>query len=249
MLKFPTQSPTLPVIMNELKASIETLSNRYMPWLSTIPLNLGLRWVPTWKALPNQVIDPRTKRRVNSVFTSLPLEFTSYLEMADEEVSLDFGYSYQLGHFSTLFAYERGPVKHRYNLGCFFRAKPASLQALWARVKPKGYMESQDSVPAIPNRIAGSREGKGKLRLFVIGNYIKQRLLRPLHDWTMDVLRRLPCDGTFNQPKPLDQLAGKTIVYSFDLTAATDRGPYQLISLLVETWFGRGIATAASLTE
>ncbi|CAK9172764.1 unnamed protein product [Ilex paraguariensis] len=33
----------------------------------------------------------------------------------------------------------------------------------------------------------------------------------------------------------------KAIVYSFDLTAATDRGPYQLISLLVETWFGQGI--------
>jgi hypothetical protein len=39
-------------------------------------------------------------------------------------------------------------------------------------------MESQDSVPAIPNCITGSREGKGKLRLFVIGNHIKQRLLR-----------------------------------------------------------------------
>jgi hypothetical protein len=35
MLKFPTQSPTLPVIMNELKASIETLSNWYMSCSAT----------------------------------------------------------------------------------------------------------------------------------------------------------------------------------------------------------------------
>lgn len=72
-----------------------------------------------------------------------------------------------------------------------------------------------------------------------------QRLLRPLHDWAMDVLRRLPCDGTFDQPKPLIRLTGRSIVSSCDLTAATDRWPYQLISQLVESWFGRGIATAA----
>ena len=68
-----------------------------------------------------------------------------------------------------------------------------------------------------------------------------QRLLRPLHDWAMDVLRRLPCNGTFDQPKPLIRLTGRSIVYSCDLTAATDRWPYQLISQLVESWFGRGI--------
>ena len=72
-----------------------------------------------------------------------------------------------------------------------------------------------------------------------------QRLLRPLHDWAMDVLRRLPCDGTFDQPKPLIRLTGRSIVSSCDLTAATDRWPSQLISQLVESWFGRGIATAA----
>lgn len=42
-------------------------------------------------------------------------------------------------------------------------------------------------------------EGGGKRRLFAIGNYINQRLLRSYHDWLMAVLRRIPCDGTFNQ--------------------------------------------------
>ncbi|KAF5201035.1 hypothetical protein FRX31_009377 [Thalictrum thalictroides] len=68
-------------------------------------------------------------------------------------------------------------------------------------------------------------------------------VLRPLHDWAM--VRRLPCDGTFHQPKPLIRLTGRSIVYRCDLTAATDRWPYQLISQLVESRFGRGIATAA----
>lgn len=61
----------------------------------------------------------------------------------------------------------------------------------------------------------------------------------------MEVLRRLPCDGTFDQPKPLDWLKDQSLVYSFDLTAATGRWPYQLISRLVESWFGVGVANAA----
>ena len=32
-----------------------------------------------------------------------------------------------------------------------------------------------------------------------IGNYINQRLLKPVHDWLMQVLARIPGDGTFNQ--------------------------------------------------
>lgn len=31
---------------------------------------------------------------------------------------------------------------------------------------------------------------------------LKQRLFRPVHDWAMAVLRRLPCDGTFHQEAP-----------------------------------------------
>lgn len=52
-------------------------------------------------------------------------------------------------------------------------------------------------------KLAASIEGGGKRRIFAIGNYVKQRYLRPYHDWAMGVLRRLPCDGTFDQEKPL----------------------------------------------
>ena len=43
----------------------------------------------------------------------------------------------------------------------------------------------------------------GKRRLFVIGNWFKQRLLYPVHVWGMSVLRRIPQDGTFHQEGPI----------------------------------------------
>lgn len=48
-------------------------------------------------------------------------------------------------------------------------------------------------------RLGQSIEGGGKRRIFAIGNYVNQRLLKPVHDWLMSVLRHLPMDGTFNQ--------------------------------------------------
>jgi len=52
-------------------------------------------------------------------------------------------------------------------------------------------------------------EGGGKRRILAIGNYINQRLLRPVHDWLMQVLVKLPMDGTFDQTKALDRLVGE----------------------------------------
>lgn len=45
-------------------------------------------------------------------------------------------------------------------------------------------------------------EGSGKVRVFAIGNPIWQALLRPFHDWVMEVLSRLATDGTFDQLLP-----------------------------------------------
>lgn len=81
----------------------------------------------------------------------------------------------------------------------------------------------KDRIPFHFGRLAMSLEGNGKRRVFAIGNYIKQRLLRPYHDWAMSVLRRLPCDGTFNQEQPLKQLTGHRHVFSFDLIKVCDR--------------------------
>lgn len=65
-------------------------------------------------------------------------------------------------------------------------------------------------------------EGGGKRRVFPIGNYVKQRLLRPFHNWAMSVLRTLICDGTFDQSRPLSRLKGKHHLFRFYLKSATD---------------------------
>ncbi|KAF5734509.1 hypothetical protein HS088_TW16G00958 [Tripterygium wilfordii] len=45
-------------------------------------------------------------------------------------------------------------------------------------------------------------------------------------------------DGTFNQVKPLDRLAGNSHVFSFDLKSATDRWPLVLQTYVVSHLFG-----------
>lgn len=61
--------------------------------------------------------------------------------------------------------------------------------------------ESIDS--GSPGRLSQSTEaGAGKRRIFAIGNFVNQRVLKPLHDFLMDTLRSIPMDGTFNQLRP-----------------------------------------------
>ncbi|KAI4298009.1 hypothetical protein L6164_037861 [Bauhinia variegata] len=39
-------------LMSDIKVVLPDISQRYMPWVSRIPLHQGLKWEPTWKALP-----------------------------------------------------------------------------------------------------------------------------------------------------------------------------------------------------
>lgn len=97
------------------------------------------------------------------------------------------------------------------------------------RVLPN--LPTSDSVD--PSRVTGRLgqvvEGGGQSSLFAIGNYINQRLLRPVHNWLMEVLARIPQDGTFDQTRPLDRLVGSSVSYSFDLKSATDRWPLVIL--------------------
>ena len=90
-------------------------------------------------------------------------------------------------------------------------------------------------------------EGAGKRRLFAIGNHIKQRLCYPYHKWLMQILRRLPTDGTFDQTRPLDRLVGCSAAYSFDLKSATDRWPLPVMFALVSLLLGP--TTASSFVQ
>lgn len=95
-----------------------------------------------------------------------------------------------------------------------------------------------------PGRLAFKEEGAGKQRVFAIPNAFKQALLRPAHDWCMDVLRLIPMDGTYNQVKPLDRLKRLKTLFSFDLSSATDRFPLAIQGMLVEALFNLTTAFA-----
>ncbi|XLT13593.1 hypothetical protein HN51_059283, partial [Arachis hypogaea] len=106
----------------------------------------------------------------------------------------------------------------------------------WSTSRVHPYLPSpfDYGIPPVTGRLGQTIEGGGKRRIFAMGNYVNlnQRLLKPVHDWLMQVLRRIPMDGTFaftklrwNQHKPLDRLVGNQTCYSFDLKSATDRWP------------------------
>lgn len=81
-------------------------------------------------------------------------------------------------------------------------------------------------------------EPAGKLRLFALVDTVTQSTMAPLHDACFALLKLIPNDGTFNQELSIKRSQTKAVnankAFSFDLTAATDRLPAVLISLLFE---------------
>lgn len=41
-------------LFNQISDSWRVLLPRYLPSLTSIPLNQGIRWIPTWKAIPSR---------------------------------------------------------------------------------------------------------------------------------------------------------------------------------------------------
>jgi len=76
-------------------------------------------------------------------------------------------------------------------------------------------------------------------------------LLRPLHLFLFDLIRKIPNDGTFNQDKSFQRLVEKSakskVFYGYDLSAATDRLPLKLqqsllASLLEQSGYASGVS-------
>lgn len=84
-------------------------------------------------------------------------------------------------------------------------------------------------------RIAFIADGV-KTRTIAIGNYWIQDALKPLHRAVYKILRKIPTDGTYDQTSQFERVRMNSSicgVWSFDLTAATDRFPIEpQISLL-----------------
>lgn len=79
-------------------------------------------------------------------------------------------------------------------------------------------------------RLSKKDEAAGKVRIFAITDIWTQSALFPLHDALFNILNDIKQDGTFDQHKPLKDLLNRGIsdLYSFDLSAATDRLPIEL---------------------
>ena len=96
-------------------------------------------------------------------------------------------------------------------------------------------------------RLSVKIEPAGKARVFALVDYWTQVALKPLHEWVFSVLREIPQDGTFNQLKPvtrlIENIESDQKIYSFDLSAATDRLPVLLQGLLLMQFFGRHFAS------
>jgi len=97
-------------------------------------------------------------------------------------------------------------------------------------------------------RLALLEEAAGKVRVVALLDVWSQWALKPLHNWIFDLLRSIPQDGTFDQLKPVKALLRKvsndTTIYSYDLSAATDRIPVVIQEYLLTQVFGKDFAKA-----
>ncbi|XP_075515538.1 uncharacterized protein LOC142550184 [Primulina tabacum] len=224
-----------------LKGDLVELLDRYVPKLSHIPLNQGMSWLPSWKALPSY----RALDTLWSIFTDLRKVKTPYVAQTME-----------LSAYASLlkFIHARG---EQWSSGILFPRRVrfafdrnnklfsgSDLDEFESKIGP--YLPAWHPAvgPAMTGKLAQKVEGGGKRRVFAIGNWVNQRLLTPVHMWLAKVLQSIPMDGTFDQYKPLTLLSGSKTNYCFDLTAATDRWPLVLMFEVMVVLFDRSFASA-----
>jgi hypothetical protein len=122
----------------------------------------------------------------------------------------------------------------------YLSAKGFIRQSNFLRLKPSVELlkDSLDNSPGI-SQFAIKEEAAGKIRLFALLDSVTQTFLAPLHQVLFDILKSIPNDGTFDQEASIKRSQSKALsancAYSFDLTAATDRLPAKLTSLVIET--------------
>lgn len=84
-------------------------------------------------------------------------------------------------------------------------------------------------------------------------NYIKLRLLKPVHKWAASVLVAIPMDGTFDQSAPLRRLVGRRDCFSYDLSAETDGWPlliiFEIFAYLFDRSFDSSLLNSALATN
>lgn len=228
-------------VSNELRPRVRNLLLRYIPRLKSIPLVQGMSWMPSWSVLPTYGSwglrhIPKEDRPPKSPYLYLPLELKVFGSLL---------------RFTHLKGEQYSPL-------CLW----ASFTRFGMDIKGNNWISNRSLdmceatwAPHAPNcgenpgffsfgRLGQSIEGRAKRRIFAMGNYLCQRLLKPFHEWLMKLLSTLPMDGTFDQPAPLKRLVGERHIHSFDLSAATDRFPLRVIFHVIEGMLGSVTASA-----
>jgi len=89
-------------------------------------------------------------------------------------------------------------------------------------------------LPLKNRRITYFPDKEDKVRVIAIGDYWTQTVLRPLNRYLFRILKKIPQDCTFNQGSFHHKLPETGTFYSVDLSAATDRFPISVISLVLK---------------
>ncbi|KAG6467802.1 hypothetical protein ZIOFF_074318 (mitochondrion) [Zingiber officinale] len=228
------------ILNGEFKTAFKKLQPMYLPWISSIALLKGISWKATWKSTPND--DRRFWKKPKpspSILTSLKYEMASFL-MYSRVLSSKMDFLHPGMMWSRRVLY---PLDFSY-----------TTRAMWDSLDQFHYYTDhilQESfkplwlLDCLPGRLTCTLAGAGKRRMFAIGNFVRQRLLYPVHDWAMRVLSRIPTDGTFHQERPIHRLRryDPAHVLSIDFKSATDRWPCSTIETLLTLFFGKTMAS------
>lgn len=94
-------------------------------------------------------------------------------------------------------------------------------------------------------KLSTKEEAAGKVRVFAMVDPFTQWALEPLHRNLFSILKKMETDGTFNQMKPISRIPwGSVPIYSFDLSAATDRLPISLQEDILSILYGKDFSGA-----
>lgn len=224
-----------------------TLLARYVPSFPNIPLKMGYSFKPMFSSGPNTYKDPCKESKIRTsevkggskltVYHTLPMDAAALSLLFKPEQTLALG---------SMWFYDRlvfGGDGHE-NPVEFNREGLSGFRWLLASLVLPNWAVWWDFLKTPPElgRFGRKLEGAGKVRLFAIVCPLLQTLIRPLHEWTMEVLSCLRTDGTFDQPAPLNRLSGLKDLFSFDLKSATDLLPVDLSRSLLGSVFGNKLA-------
>ncbi|PHT36869.1 hypothetical protein CQW23_24569 [Capsicum baccatum] len=242
-------------VLDEMNTSFKELQPIYLLFLQDIPLELGMSWEPTWKSTPlldtfvrsfglkvDDNIDKVASKyaKDNNIFVNLKHELAAFIWNINKIYSIPDGFFSPGILWSKMLYYPFDSNNTRFALD--------SLEYFKKCVGPyfSSLLGACTRVPLVIGRLAQVIEEGGKRWIFSICNYIKQRLMFPVHKWAMKVLSRIPSDGTFDWELPLHILKKKNSLFFFfsDFKSATNRCPLSVIYSLMSCMLGSTLASS-----